>query len=578
MKFTQDLKTIFFWLKPFKREMIIFSILAAIASAVSAFIPFLYGYLVDSVIAHKEIFYISSILLFWLVLSIITDYINRYNDYHGAIIAVSAETNLIRKISNHVLKLPLAYLHKNKIGEIIRKINFAANHLEGISWIMIMLAPKFLTVIIALIFLLFINYWLATVLFIIIIIYLVITLIKTKPIVKANKPLNEKFEKAYGDLYDTVHNTEIVKSNSNIEYEKQRAFKNFSTAVKSVEKFNWTWRNLTFWQQMIFSIGFVGLFAFSLFLLYKNLITAGNLVTFIGYISLVFAPLADLANNYRIFRRGVDSIDRANVIYRQKPEDFYRRGKKTIEKIKGEIVFKNVFFDYEKKNYVLKNINVKIKPGEIVALVGKTGAGKSTFVDLVSGYYLADKGKIFIDNIDICDLDVEKYRQHIAYVPQEISMFNDTVLYNIKYGRMNANMKEIERAAIAANADEFINKLPKKYKTVVGERGVKLSVGQKQRVAIARAILRDPEILILDEATSSLDSVTEKLVQEALERLIKSRTTLVIAHRLSTIVRADRILVIENGKIVEQGTHHQLLKKSNGKYKYLYNTQTILKK
>lgn len=575
MKFAQDLKIIWQWLKPFKKKLVVFGILATIASAISAFIPYLYGQLVDMVLVRENVQLIFIILGGWLVLSLIADKLGRYNDHRGGITAMDAETRLNRKISVHVLTLPLSFLHKNKIGEVARKINHAGNHLEQITWIVFESLPKFITVIIVLIFLLSINYWLAIALFVILVVYITATMVKTKPIIEANKPMNKSFEKAYGDIWDMIYNTQVVKSNANIEHENKRAKRNFGDALKKFAVFNKKWVEMSSWQQVIFAFGFVGLFGFALLLLYQGQITAGNLVTFIGYVALVFAPFATLANSYRQFRRGVDSIKRANNIYNEKPESYFRRGNDVIERIEGKVEFKNLSFSYDQGKQVLNNISFKSKPGEVVALVGKTGAGKSTFVDLVSGYFLPTKGEILIDGHNLVDLDINEYRKHIAYVPQEVSLFNDTVNNNIKYGKLKATRKEIMAASKAANADEFIKKLPKGYDTIVGERGVKLSVGQKQRVAIARAILRSPEILILDEATSSLDSVTERLVQEALERLISGRTTFVIAHRLSTITKADRILVIEDGRIVEIGTHRSLLAKKQGHYKKLYQTQTL---
>ena len=224
---------------------------------------------------------------------------------------------------------------------------------------------------------------------------------------------------------------------------------------------------------------------------------------------------------------------------------------------------------------MLRNINFKVRPGEVIALAGESGVGKTTLADLISRYYSPTKGRILVDGQDIQKVDLASLRKHIAIVPQEISLFNDTIKNNIGYGKPKATMNEIIEVAKAANAHEFIQKLPKKYKQLVGERGIKLSTGQKQRVAIARALLRDPKILILDEATSSLDSVSEKLVQEALKRLIKGRTTFIIAHRLSTIAHADKIVVIEKGEITETGTHERLMKKKEGTYRKFYLMQSV---
>ena len=219
---------------------------------------------------------------------------------------------------------------------------------------------------------------------------------------------------------------------------------------------------------------------------------------------------------------------------------------------------------------MLNDINVSIAPGEIVALVGESGGGKSTFIDLVSGYYLPRKGKVLIDGIDMRNIDLSVHRGHIGVVPQEVVLFNDTISANIRYGKFFASETELKEAARKAHADIFIEKFPKKYKQLVGERGVKLSVGQKQRVAIARAILRNPKILILDEPTSALDSQTERFITESLGELMRGRTTFIVAHRLSTVRKAHKILVLDNGRIIESGSHDELMKIVGGKYRHMY--------
>ncbi len=222
---------------------------------------------------------------------------------------------------------------------------------------------------------------------------------------------------------------------------------------------------------------------------------------------------------------------------------------------------------------MLKNINFQVNPGEVIALVGESGVGKSTLIDLLSGYNFARTGQVLIDSVNIKRLDLKKLRGQIAVVPQEVVLFSDTIETNIKYGNFDASRKEVEEAAKLAHALDFINRMPKKWKQIVGERGYKLSVGEKQRVAIARAILRDPKILILDEPTSALDAKSEKIIQESLEELMKNRTTFIIAHRLSTVRRADKILVFKDGEIVETGQHDELLKIENGVYRHLYELQ-----
>jgi len=241
--------------------------------------------------------------------------------------------------------------------------------------------------------------------------------------------------------------------------------------------------------------------------------------------------------------------------------------------ISGDVKFDDVTFKYETEGNILHDINIEVKKGENIALVGESGSGKSTLISLISGYYFPQKGKVLIDGIETSRYNLLNLRKQIAVVPQEIALFNDTLENNIKYGNFEASTDDVKRVAKEAHLEEFIKGLKNGYKTLVGERGVKLSVGQKQRLAIARAMLRDPKILILDEPTSALDAMTEKFVAESLRKLMKDRTTFVIAHRLSTVREADRIFVFDKGRIVESGSHLELLKIKNGFYKKLHDYQ-----
>lgn len=274
-----------------------------------------------------------------------------------------------------------------------------------------------------------------------------------------------------------------------------------------------------------------------------------------------------------MMKRGMVSLKRVQMVIREKTEP-YTKGK-AIKEIKGEIQFKNITVVYENDNReTLKNISFTADAGKVIALVGESGAGKTTLVDLIPRFINMNKGKIILDGNDITKLNLKSLREKIAIVPQEPILFNDTIRINIGYGDTNASEEEIINAAKSAYAHDFIMKFPKGYEQLVGERGIKLSAGQKQRIAIARAVLRNPKILILDEATSALDSISEKLVQKALMELIKGKTVFVIAHRLSTIRNADKILVLKDGEIIEEGTHKELLGK-NGIYKELHDLQSF---
>ncbi|MES2239063.1 MAG: ABC transporter transmembrane domain-containing protein [Bacteroidota bacterium] len=305
-------------------------------------------------------------------------------------------------------------------------------------------------------------------------------------------------------------------------------------------------------------------------------ISVGQLFTFILYSSYVGASSGGIAELYAQVQKAIGATERVFELLEETPEKISATSNSaSIEKIKGNVTFKNVAFSYpsRKEIQVLKDVNFTANFGQKIAIVGPSGVGKSTIASLLLRFYDIDKGEILIDDKNIYDFDLENLRGNMSIVPQDVILFGGTIKENIAYGKPNATDEEILLAAKQANALNFIESFPEKMETIVGERGIKLSGGQRQRIAIARALLKNPSILILDEATSSLDSESEKLVQEALEILMQGRTSIIIAHRLSTIRSADQILVIDNGVISEQGTHLELIALENGIYKNLSNLQ-----
>jgi subfamily B ATP-binding cassette protein MsbA len=298
-----------------------------------------------------------------------------------------------------------------------------------------------------------------------------------------------------------------------------------------------------------------------------------NFIFFVAVLGSLLQPFKRLSEVHAIFQQAFSSQDRIYEILKTSPTVVETRGAVAIQGLKDTIRFSRVGFRYPgEENLTLTGIDLEIKPGEIVAIVGPSGVGKTTLVNLIPRFYDVSEGTIEIDGIDIREVKIKSLRDQIGIVTQEVILFNDSVLSNIAYGETDIDKDKVIEAAKAANAHDFISELPCGYETIVGERGVRLSGGERQRIAIARALLKNPPILILDEATSSLDSASEKLVQEALFNLMKNRTVFVIAHRLSTIRHADKIIVLEGGKIAEMGVHQKLLMKG-GLYKHLYEMQ-----
>ncbi|MDZ8033156.1 ABC transporter ATP-binding protein [Nostoc sp. DedSLP04] len=288
-------------------------------------------------------------------------------------------------------------------------------------------------------------------------------------------------------------------------------------------------------------------------------LTVANFFSYVAAAALLIDPIGHTTNNYNEFKQGEASVDRVFELMAIQPTVIEKINAIALPPVKGKVEYRHISFAYKPGEPVLKDISLLVSPGEAIALVGASGAGKTTFVNLLPRFYDPEVGQIFIDDVDIRDVKLHSLRRQIGIVPQETIIFSGTIAQNIAFGQYIFDIKAVKEAAKIANAHQFISQLPEGYKTWVGERGVNLSGGQRQRIAIARAVLLNPQILILDEATSALDSESEALVQEALERLMEKRTVFIIAHRLSTVRRCDRILVLEQGQIVESGTHEELL-------------------
>jgi len=573
MKIKDLIQLVWNYLRPHRKLVYFCIFLSTLASGISAVIPLVYGRLVDSATQpNPNLKLIFIILTLWLLFALFSNWISRFISFKGGWLGVGTYNDFVSDMYAHYISLPLSFHKEKRAGEQIEKISRAGSHLWNmVGGITFTLLPGFLTALVALILMALTEWRLTLVIAAILTIYTLATLIKTKPIVKAEKLSRKSWEKYWGSFYDSVHNIQSVKSYVK-EIDQQKNLISFSSRVKNrmTDLFR-AWRHLDAWQNNLQSIGFVLTFGLALWLLTRGSITAGILVSFVGYVNLVFRPFNQLADHYRTLQRGVVILDRALKLL-DIDKELYDTGE-VVKEVQGQIEFRNVSFAYDDKyKKVLRQINFTAQPGEVIALVGESGAGKTTLAGLISRYYDLNGGKILLDNKDIQDLELKSLRACIALVPQEISLFNDTLRKNLAYAKKGASDTELKTALQAANAWEFVRKFPKKLDQKVGERGIKLSTGQKQRIAIARAILRNPKILILDEATSALDSVSERLVQSALKRLIAGRTTFVIAHRLSTITHANKILVIDQGKLAEQGTHKELVK-LKGVYWDLYSKQ-----
>jgi ATP-binding cassette subfamily B protein len=573
-------KIIFRYILQYKREVLILSALGVMSALANASVPYLVGRFLDSLIKPGQIFFAGFyfplwmvILIVWGIIQIIANTADWINDLKSRRLGTHISAEYPARGAARLLTLPLAYLKENKYGEVWDKIDRGAGSLSQIvEQVVIRLTPQFLAVFVGLFFAFSINTYLATVLIFGIFAYIFVLFKILPPVTLQILEGREAWSKAWGTAWDAIANFQTVKQSSAEVFEKNKIHEKFlGKAYTSWYKVEKIWATVSFSQRIIVLLTQLIIFISSAFLVNGGSLSIGQLVALNGYAAVIFGPFVTLGYNWQVVQNGVVAIERAEEILQTPPENIGAENKKKLKDIAGKVEFKHVHFSYKEGDVeVLKGINFTVEPGQVVALVGESGVGKSTTMELVSGYYFPQNGAVLVDGHDTKEVDLYTLRRHIAIVPQETVLFNDTIETNIRYGKPEATTDEVHEAARKAHANLFIDEFPEKYNQLVGERGIKLSVGQKQRIALARAMLRNPSILILDEPTSALDAKTEKFIEDSLQKLMKGRTTFIIAHRLSTVRRADKILVFEKGKIVEEGTHEELVAKKGGVYEKLY--------
>lgn len=570
-----EFKPVMKYLEPYKKDVWITSVFVILENLTYLVLPIIYSRIIDIVV--KGSFFEKSVYLLlalWATVQMLGNFFARTRITLSNSLGYRASADLINNSIDHLTHLPMSFHKKNKIGEVIQRFSRADSYIYGlIDRTLFSVMPHLITSFLAFVVILWINWVLAMVYFLFIVAYVTITVKKTNPIIVYQKKVNKFFEKYYGNIFDRTPNIINIKSNSQEVYEREKNKNDMLEGFNLNNRQITMWMKLLLWQDLITTVSFVALFSVGIYLVGNGVATIGQFVMLLAYINFVSNSINMLGGNYKQLQEGLTTIKRSEKIFKEIPEIYEVPNAVKLKNPQGNIEFREVGFSYEDEK-VLEDISFKVKAGEMVAIVGKSGEGKSTLVDLISRYNIPQKGKILFDGIDTGKINLKDLRDNIAIVPQEIVLFNDSIKNNIAYANLGATEEEIIQAAKLANCHEFIEKFPKKYEQIVGEKGIRLSTGQKQRVAIARAILRNPRILILDEATSALDSESEKYVQSALEEVMRDRTTFVIAHRLSTIRKADLILVIEGGKIVESGDHKELIS-HGGVYKKLSELQNI---
>ena len=547
-------------------------LLAMISSAVSSAPLALIKRLFDKGIIEsneKDILYAAGSMILLAVVGAILVY---WNTVFSALISASIYKNIVDDIYIKIQTLDMEYFSSAKIGELMTKVITDPNNINSVIKETFNMIPEVFKVVICFGLALSID-WKLT-LGILIVAPVLITIVKkySKKLKRSGKKRQEAMGLINSKLQESLSGIRVIKAFA-MEKEEIRDFRIKNTKLKriAIQTAKYNARSSAVSEALNYIMIAGLLLAGGYRVLRGHDFTPGAFVTIMGAISSMYTPIRRAITRFNEISVDIPSVGRVFEILEEEPKIIDNENKILFQYFSDNITFENVDFKYKDSDEkILKNINFTVKKGETMAFVGNSGGGKSTLVNLIPRFFDVSNGAIKIDGVNIKDYDVKSLRKNIGIVPQETFLFSGTILQNIKYGKRDATFEEIEEAAKKANAHEFIKKLEDGYNTEIGERGVKLSGGQKQRIAIARAILENPQILILDEATSALDNESEKLVQDALEKLMENKTTFVIAHRLTTIENSDKIVVLQQGEIKETGTHAELLEK-NGLYKSLYN-------
>lgn len=561
------------YIKPYMHRLIFAMFCTIMAAAGNLYIPWIIKDMIDEVLADK-----NGTMLNWIAASIIAIFVvrglfwygqNYLMSYVGQSVIIDIRAAVFKKLQ----RLSVSFYDKNKTGSIMSYVTNDVNALQSamVENTIEMITEGFILIgsVVAMIYL----DWRLT-LFTVCTFPVVLWFMEFfgKKIRKTGGRIQECTADITSVLQESVASARVIKSFVREDYEVDRFDvenrANFRANMKNAQLM----ATLTPVVELVAAIGVTMIIWYGGNNVINGTITAGSLVAFLTYAVNISNPIKRLTRVIGNIQKALAAAQRVFMIIDMPEEIAESRDAKQLPEVSGKVEFQNVSFAYDDKGNVITDLSFSVKPGEVIAIVGPSGAGKSTIANLLPRFYDVNKGDIKIDGHSVREVTLDSLREQVGIVPQETMLFNGSVYNNILYGRLDATKEEIEAAAKAANAHDFIMQLTDGYETKLGDRGVNLSGGQRQRIAIARAILKNPRILILDEATSALDTESERVVQEALDRLMVGRTSFVIAHRLSTVKNADKILVLEKGNLVESGTHDELLA-LDGLYAHLYKIQ-----
>lgn len=524
----------------------------------------------------SDISYIVTLIAFSFATSLIVSIIEKFRTEYNIHTIVKSEVSLVKSAQQKLMELSLDYHEKKNTGQEVTRLTKGIHHLTVLMFHSIF---DFLPVIFQIIYstiIIFIVSWKVGLVFIffmpLFVVYTHKIAVKLQPL---RKSYHQHFEEASGKLSEMVINVRTVKDFTWEDMEKNMFdyyLNNYYNGVKErvdFEEFHSMLRDI------LMQVARIVTLAFSVYLVYVGEITAGSLVLIVTLNEKASASVYRIGRTYNYVGDSISGVNRILDLMSKSPKVHDAKDAKKAPKLKGKIDFDNVNFSYTPGQRVLHDIRFKAEPKKTVALVGKSGCGKSTIVKLLYRHFDIDSGKILLDDIDIQKLKIETFREQMALVSQDVELFNASIMENITYGTKRYKKEEVIKASKMAYAHDFIKDLHNGYETIVGEKGVKLSGGQKQRIGIARALLRKPSILIFDEATSSLDTESEKKIQKAMEKMFNQQTMIIIAHRLSTIEHADKIIVLEEGRIVEKGSPKELMNKEGGLFRRMRDLQNL---
>jgi len=538
-------------------------------------IPWLTKLVIDEVIIGKNFQLLSVILLGIALIYIFRQIFFFLSHYLIFYIGGKAIFSIRNKLFRHLQYLSIKYYDKRRLGEILARVisDVAAIQQLFISGVITLVLPGF-TLVMALVIMFYLSWKIALIAILVLPLYAWSFFHYRKRIKDASVLVREEISAMSGRLGEIISGIRVVRTFTAERHECHQFGRHTRDLFE--RQFNSQMLGVYLWMiaDALAGIGTGVILFFGAFSVIKGVMTLGTLTAVLSYTAMLYSPIAQLTSLNSIVQQAMAGVDRIFEILDTDSEEKKLRHGVKLERIKGHIIFDNVSYSYDQKVPVLKDICLEIFPGEVVALVGPSGCGKSTLMSLLLRFYDPTAGRIYLDDYDISRIDPRSIRETIGIVLQEIFLFSGSIMENIRYGRRDATPEEVISAARAANAHDIIMRQPQGYATELREKGGGLSVGERQRIAIARAILRDPRILIFDEATSALDSRAEQVVQEALENVSKGRTTFIVAHRLSTILHADKIIVLEQGRVVETGTHEGLFTRGN-LYRELCEAQSI---